>query len=242
MTRRYEKAPVVEGLISLTFRSPLFPGEVRRIVEAVKEHYPSQKPLRSFNVHFDMNTEEGSVKLTELGTRLSNSKETEVLVIHPESLTVSRLSPYSGWPDLTSRLRDALAPIIETSGFRPLSRVGIRYINRLDVPMSEDSVPLEDFVNIGTAMPSQYLDRIGVWASRTELNTDEPDCVVILNAGSIVSPVEDHGSILLDIDVVKKAAAPETEEGLWKFLSRAREIKNEIFESIITDNTRKLIQ
>ncbi len=47
-------------------------------------------------------------------------------------------------------------------------------------------------------------------------------------------------AILLDIDVFADGHIPEKDEDLWEQVGRMRNYKNEIFESCVTDEARKL--
>lgn len=58
---------------------------------------------------------------------------------------------------------------------------------------------------------------------------------------TIVPPArEGVVSIVLDIDVFCDQDVSDDEDAIWRFLERLRVRKNEIFESCITDSSRKL--
>ncbi len=77
------------------------------------------------------------------GYKLSNIDRTEVFLVRPASVIVLRLSPYTGWEDLFARAQRDWG--IARGAARPgaLSRLGVRYINRIDVPFSDPEAPVD---------------------------------------------------------------------------------------------------
>jgi len=63
---------------------------------------------------------------------------------------------------------------------------------------------------------------------------------VIVNASTIPSPLIDHASLLLDIDLFREQALPQKDEDIWELFGLLRRQKNVLFESFITDRAREL--
>jgi len=66
------------------------------------------------------------------------------------------------------------------------------------------------------------------------------DCFIIVNAGSVPSPLLNTFSFLLDIDIYREGDLPKNEKHLWALVNRMRIHKNEIFELCITDRSIEL--
>ena len=47
---------------------------------------------------------------------------------------------------------------------------------------------------------------------------------------------------MLDIDIFSDQDVPDDEDAIWEFFERLHVRKNEVFESCITDTSRKLFQ
>ena len=120
-----------------------------------------------------------------------------------------------------------------------LSRIGVRYINRIDVPSdAADRVRLEDYLTIYPQMPNGP-PMLG-YIMQVLRDVGEDNCRLIINSGSVVSPLIGFVSFLLDLDVFRENDLPRRDEELWKFIDRMREHKNQIFESCITQQARTI--
>jgi len=65
---------------------------------------------------------------------------------------------------------------------------------------------------------------------------------LVLNAGSVQSPVIGHQSLILDLDISRETNLPKDGDSLWEFINQIfRPRKNEVFETCITDKTRALL-
>jgi len=63
---------------------------------------------------------------------------------------------------------------------------------------------------------------------------------VIVNAGTIPSPLIDNTSLLLHIDLFKEQNLPRKEEEIWELFGTLRRQKNVLFEAFITDRAREV--
>jgi len=66
------------------------------------------------------------------------------------------------------------------------------------------------------------------------------DLKLILNVGSIPSPLVKMTSFLLDLDVSIEQNLPSTDEAIWARINEIRAQKNMVFEAAITDKARAL--
>lgn len=70
--------------------------------------------------------------------------------------------------------------------------------------------------------------------------TDKEGIAYALTVATSHSPLTDHLGILLDIDVFTRRTVPATGSEFSGVLSTMRDEKNDIFQSCITDRSRKL--
>ena len=61
-----------------------------------------------------------------------------------------------------------------------------------------------------------------------------------MNAATVQSPLIDHVSLLLDIDLFKDQNVPQKDNEVWELFSHLHRQKNKIFEAFITDKAREL--
>jgi uncharacterized protein (TIGR04255 family) len=122
-------------------------------------------------------------------------------------------------------------------GYRPPKRLGVRYINRLDVP--GDRIDISEWLQLGVLLPKQLL--LDTTSYAINVTAPLPDGAnVIVNSNSADSPLLNYGSVVLDIDVYFDNIFSGTPEEMWESAEELRHVKNSIFEACITDRSRAL--
>src|SRR5262249_40067272 len=121
-------------------------------------------------------------------------------------------------------------------------RIGIRYINRIDIPIKQSEIlDIEAYLRFVPRVPD-FSKRpfSGFWTQVTK-PTDLPHWNVSVTS-TIVSPAPliNHVSVALDIDVFRSEQIPGRDAELWECVDAVRSLKNAIFESCITDEARRL--
>ena len=77
-----------------------------------------------------------------------------------------------------------------------------------------------------------------------QLVMPQPDAqaTAIVTEAMLRPPRPDCVSVLLDIDVYRDTTVPNDEEEIWNYFERLRLLKNDLFESSITDRSRDLFK
>ena len=71
-----------------------------------------------------------------------------------DTFICSRLAPYTGWDDFFARTVRAWEVWRKSAGHTVLSRIGVRYVNRIDVPVANTAlVRPEDVLNVFPKSP-----------------------------------------------------------------------------------------
>src|SRR5262249_28059408 len=150
----------------------------------------------------------------------------------------SRLPPYCGWDAFRSAALDIWKKWRKLIGPREIERVGLRYINRIDIPVAASGlVRIEDYLLLTPTFPDPN-QVFFTYAIQTQMPIDE--FVMTVNTGTAPPALIQHLSYLLDIDVAKINNVPTAEKELWEKIDEMRSHKNTTFESYITDATREL--
>ena len=126
-------------------------------------------------------------------------------------------------------------------GFKEISRIGVRYINRIDIPISGPIVEFEDYLHLYAKIPD-VLGPVGGYAAQAVLPLADIGCTLRLNSAVVPSPILDHMSILFDQDIAKEENPPQSDGDISELLGKIRVKKNEVFEACITDRARELFQ
>ena len=174
--------------------------------------------------------------------RLATEDQAHVAVVTQRSLITSCLPPYPGWDVLR---KDAEQNWTDWKRVHNSSveRIGVRYINRIDIPaVAEEAVNLEKYFTIFPNMGA-YERPMTSFMVQVSLGSNIPEWNANISVTPYVpSPVPDHLSVLLDIDVFRLAGVPNREADLWNEINQARLVKNDLFERSLTSMAKELFR
>ena len=243
LTKIYSHAPITEAVIELRVDSEVSQKEQEKVVQRLKKDYPHSQHLNKFNVNFNASPTGSGVTVSQQpqGFRLTSNDQADVTIITPLNIATARLAPYLGWNVFRGRAVAVWKVWKRVTKHRSVARVGIRFINRIDIPLDDrNQIPIEDYLTfypqapvIGTLPMISYLAQI-------TLPTHNPLWTATLTSTVVPSPLLKHMSLLLDIDVFRTQEIPMKDDDLWTTIGEARDIKNTIFQLCITPQSERL--
>jgi uncharacterized protein (TIGR04255 family) len=237
----YSKPPILEAVIQVMLAEPLPNDDLNAVSEKFVRHYPGLQIFRTVEFPDMVQGDTVTPKLDKLQYRRATTDQRQMLVLTNSYVTVSQLAPYDGWQALVQRFARDWGIWRAQCGMRKLARIGMRYINRIDVP--QDLLPdlIEDgtYLTLKLEVPSGFGATRG-YAIAGQFDSLEAKCEVILNAGVDRSPVPNHIAYTLDIDLVRQQDVPQRSDEILALLEVMRREKNRLFEISITDRARKL--
>jgi len=236
----YKKPPITEAVVEFRFSTEISVNDVEKIKDLLSSSYPVP-PQTVQNITFATN-EQPRVEFD--GYRLSTTDATSVVIIGKQVLTTSRLAPYEGWEDFIGRAKRNWEVCRKIAGWREVARIGIRYINRIDVPNpKEEPIQIDEYLQFRPVFPDfDGAQAVDSFAINGLLKVAGSDFRLILNAGTAPSPLVRTSSFLLDLDISQDHTLPKKDDVVWALVDRVRPLKNQIFEACITDTARKLFQ
>jgi uncharacterized protein (TIGR04255 family) len=235
--RSYTAPPIIEAVIDLQFVDPLKEGELRKLTKKLKRYYSNELEGTAVTAHVDIVSKATTYVDTPL-FRLSSEDETDLIIVSLPKLTWAKLAPYAGWSEFIARFQRDFEIMHDISGPRPLSRIGLRYINRIDVPSSSGLTNYEDYLKINLNLPS-FLDPISSYGWRIEKVFPDTHLIAIVQSTVVASEVPGTLPFLLDIDIVAQTKLPVKIPDIIGKLSAMRALKNTIFEVSISDKARE---
>ena len=233
----YKRPPITEAVIELRFARPISEDIIAQAARFLANEYFYQDPEKGANIKIDAATGKTEYEPVWSGEKLSSVDRADIVVFRTTAFVTSRLAPYLGWEQFRNRSERAWAVWKRAAGWAELARIGVRYINRIDIP-TEGPVNLADFLNIYPSTPDgppitgytmQVIRPIGVDEGHSTINT-----------ASVVSPLIGFSSFVLDLDVYKETDLPKRDDALWETLDKFRMHKNNVFESCLTQRTRAI--
>ncbi len=239
--QKYPAPPIIDSVIELRFQSPMPPHEFERVAKKLASEYPHHEIGEEAEVEVRVTSGEITPILSTPRRvhTLSTDDQTNRVRFDPHKIFWSCLPPYEGWERLEGRLFRDLACFPKRLGFPAISRIGVRFRNRLDVPLNETGVAsYEDYIAVNIELPEIFDPHDGyVW--KVVKNFRDRPLSATVSSGVIAPEIPKTVAILLDIDVYMQKELPSSLEELKGALAMMRDLKNEIFEICVTDKARE---
>jgi len=160
--------------------------------------------------------------------------------VGPNLLAVNHLKPYPGWDTFLPMIQEAYRAYIETAPPTAIQRIGLRYINRIELPGPR--VELEEYLNIypylGRELPQDYgevMVRI-----QTAFNALRDGLQIVL--ASPEAGNTDVNVFVLDMDYFLAKPGVITAQEAFSWVNEAHDRLEQLFEGCISDKLRQLFQ
>jgi uncharacterized protein (TIGR04255 family) len=236
----YKRPPITEAVVEIRLETPLGAPLVERVRDRFLEFYPLP-PQSVLHVAVQVGTETSKLRQQIHAYRLTGPDGADIVIVGPTMLTTSRLAPYEGWEPFISIAMRNWEMWKKLIGWQKISRIGVRFINRIDVPSPDDGpVNLDEYLLFTLQKPQLDLPPMESFAVNQASDLGKDDCKIIINAGSVPSPLVKTTSLILDIDISRQTNLPQSDDDVWALINRIRDYKNFIFENCITDKARGL--
>lgn len=237
----YRNPPIQEAICEIHFdlSEPLTLSKIELLKPMWSASYPDQKTVQERRVDFHLSPEGLQTKEGNLGHRLicKSADGKRLVQLSGLFVAINQLSPYPGWEEM---FRDTIfarfGDLQKAIGPVRFKRVGLRYINRIDVPQ----VPLVwgDWFKLKLPAPSLPGFKQREWQMQFHQELTEGRRFIINLAalpprGGKVSPV------MLDLDLIWEAAPRDSSE-LPEILEHVHGPHRLVFEAYLSNKIRKL--
>jgi len=240
----YSKAPITEAIIDIRVRLPerVRLDDLERLHGVIRADYPGKSSRSLFQGRFE--AEEKGVSASAIkkpmGFLFKSRDEKQIVQARLDGFTMSRLAPYESWEpfrDEARRMwtlyRDAVNPDAAT-------RIAVRYINRIDVPLPCGDLK-DYFRTVPEVAPGLPQLLSGLFMQLT-IPQNDIGCTTILTEALIEPTTPEVTSVVLDIDLFRSENVPQGDPELWALFETLHDRKNHVFEACITNKTRELIE
>jgi uncharacterized protein (TIGR04255 family) len=239
--KHYSRAPINEAVIDL--RVDLPPDVTLEALAAIRVGEETAYPRTGRRGHVQWKVSlapEIEPTSTDPGRgHVFSSEDTrQVFQARLDGFSFSRLTPYDRWDSFRDEARRLWARYRALARPEAVTRIAVRYINRLDLPL-----PLSDLKDYLRTLPEVSPDlpqALSACFMQLQIPQDDLKSMLILNEAIIPPPRPEVVSVLLDIDLFRDVDVPSDEEALWALFEDLHVRKNDVFEASITDRTREL--
>lgn len=242
--KNYKKPPAIEAVIEVRFANPLNSRQLEKLVSNQKSRFTIQH-IQDVQIKISLDDESGLKSETKnilVGYKLINKLDTSIIIqIKSDAVSFSRLPPYEGWTNLISEFRKYHAWYTKNN-FKKLSRIGVRFINRIDIPRLDGKIELKDYIRIYPNTPKSKFPDLGNFSVQTTSALDDNRILIVNVYSAEDPPLLNHGSLIFDIDVVQSSNLPGNNDELYAALDEIRQQKNFFFESLLTTKCKGLFK
>lgn len=248
--RKYPNPPVIEAVVDIQIASREAPdlGAIARVMQENRDEYPKQDTLVTASVTVDPSASMATQASQQvIGFRYATAASDAITQMRVNGFGFSRLAPYpkDGWEEWAPRAKALWGKYAASVQPHAVTRLGVRYINRILVPVGEDGE---------TARPEEFfLTRPEIAASLSpvrdffmRLELIQPgieDGGLTITQAVMAEPRAPHAvPILLDLDVHRRVSLNPHDDAVWAILEELHERETDAFEACITDQTRRLFE
>lgn len=244
ISRKYKKPPIVEVTCEFRFKVKdpndlTVPG---RFWEKIKDEYPLKEELHEFEMGIEMKAKDfqQQVRKRMLGMEYKSKDKKELLRVAPNQLSVHRLPPYPSWESFSPVVKRAYQIFQELVQPESLERVGLRYIDRVEIPSKDFG--LKEYFRIYPETPEGGLTDCAHFLMQMEFPFNENRDVLRVMMFNQGVASKNYTAILLDWDyfLVKPEQVEMTK--VWEWVEEAHEHILGAFEQSLTDSCRKLFE
>ena len=254
------KAPIVEAMVDFRVRLPadfdiarfkaLHPQfqadypivEDKKVLEHRFEHAPGQQP--------SLTVKDRGVQ----GYLFRSQDKANVVQFRRNGFTFNRLQPYTSWEQVFPEATRFWKLYAETFEPIDISRVAVRYINRLMLPgpqleftdylAAPPAVPGSPDSSLANLHPELTAQSQFVRGFVSRVVIDDPDShITAAVVQALERPSEDrYVPVILDIDVFDENVSILSSDAVLGRFEKLREMKNRAFFGSITDKTLEMLK
>jgi uncharacterized protein (TIGR04255 family) len=251
---KYKSAPIEEAVCEFQFvpnqGNPewdlTLPGKLQ-VQDALKEYSaPSrQQHVQTFAAGNIKGPPEVMIQSALFRVQLPTKDGRAILSIGHNILGVNVLRPYEGWDKFRPRILSALEVYSRIAQQKVVSRIGLRYINRIIMPVAGAASASCFLTGVQTTIAATTEARVKVQGSLTAINTrhefETPDNVKLFITHATIAPATPKTSeYILDIEVVWDHQPLDGIDQITPVMDKLHDIEGGVFETLITDEARKL--
>jgi len=245
--RALTRTPITEALLELRFE----PTEETTLASlddfsgSDRSAFPFKQPLFEQAISVQIQAAAPSTATANqqpIGFLLHNKTRDRALMPRVDRFGMAYLPPYRPWPSLLEDTKTHYQRFQGMVPHGPITRLGMRYINRLEIVADERHFNLDHYLKVGPRLPiDQGLVDVVGWHESTYamplLRGDDPFYAVVRQ--KIEQLTERDNRLLqvvwLDIDIAYELRTQYAMDNLWDRFETMRQARNMIFYGTFTD-------
>jgi uncharacterized protein (TIGR04255 family) len=210
----------------------------------IKERFPVKKRRESFKSGVKVSPEGQISTLPAIGVPdgylFQSPIAKKIVQARIDGFTFNKLKPYESWNAFRSEARKLWDIYFQITNPVRISRIALRYINRIEVPL-----PIKDFKEYVLTAPEiapKLPQALNHFFMRLEIPNPDIHAIALITQ-TMENPTENQRlPLILDIDVFSKTGFINSDDEMWEEFEKLRTFKNDIFNNSITEKTKELFK
>jgi uncharacterized protein (TIGR04255 family) len=168
--------------------------------------------------------------------------EKQLVQVRTQGFSFNRLAPYTSLDDYLPEIERTWRLYVDLVSPVQIRVIRLRYINRILVPMTANTVDLDEFLKIGPRLPDEERLMLSGFLSQQAAIEKETDhqLNLVLTAQP---PVNEKLPVILDITVASATIAEPTDwPNILRVIGSLRNLKNRVFLNTLTPKCIELFQ
>ena len=236
--RFLNRPPIVEALVDLRASFPSDPEMFNALADELKDEFQTKEQRRDLEAKIEI--KDGKLVSQRVdssafgGVRVANADQTVYVQFRPDGFTLNNRKTYMGGEQLIDKALTMWERLIERARPRLVSRVALRYINRLELPLKHGD-QFTQFLTAAPDLPEGAPQAVSQFLSRIVAHDTQRDATAVVVQQLKPRKGGQPISITVDVDVFRMGDFSVDSAGLRKTLGSLRTLKNETFFSLLTD-------
>ena len=231
----YPHPTIVEAICDIRFRlaprkkwKPSLPGE---LFKHIQDEYPEMEAVADMGLQLEVGPLGPSAQVVAQRPKVcfKHSSRSLLLQLAENSLTVNTLLPYPGWQVMRSDVLVIWQRVEEVLQPEVITRLGLRYINRI-VKETEEDRP-GTWLTENAYIPKGILETDPGFLLRVETHLDDENRLILTLGDTKSEEDGPYGAIIFDIDRMVKREIVPAQDALEQELNRLHAAVWEVFAS-----------
>jgi len=239
---RYRNDPITEALLEIRIvtAKEMGPAGLREVFACLSGSYTVQGEILSVRTEASFGEKvSAAADQKPSGIVLIGENGKQKIEARQDAFVYGQLAPYPGWEAFQTEARRIWSMFRPYAQPEQIPQIGLRFINRFHFPFGS---AIDKYLRIFPVLSEDLLEKQRGFFLQTRMVWPEYKAVSVVNEATVDPAIPNHSSVLLDIDTIRAEEISAEDNELWGLISDFRKVKNKIFESLITDETRRALR
>ena len=241
----FKNPPIVEAILDIQV---LLPSDtslatLASVQEPVKERYPDSQEREYWQINAT-DFGNGSPNISQSGGVVgymflpSAPVQDRAFQSLMSNFTFSKLPPYTNWGAFRAEAEELWDVYGEITGPIEIKRLGLRTINRLNLPLPFGD--LKEYILTVPEVATGIASGLAQFAMSIAIPQPHGELAVVTLAMQPLQPNTSFVTIIFDIDVSFESNIAPNSDAIWQRFESLRRIRNDIFFCSLTDKAKGL--